>query len=70
MSLNPDGVVRDISTVDAIKAGLAADSRLSVDDFSERYSRIIAAHYERGGYILEPDESYQVAAQVWRYLRM
>lgn len=69
MSLNPAGIVRDLSTVDTLKTGLMIDSRLSVDDFSQKYGPILAAHYGRGGYAMEPEESYQVAAQVWRWLR-
>lgn len=71
MSDLPRSLFNDIANSNQMLARLLANSAaaLPIDEFADAYRQVIADHLERGGYPIDPEDSYQLAADIWGYLR-
>lgn len=69
--MEAEAVIRDITESNTQLARLLSDEagRLSVDVFATTYQRILADYLARGGLQIDPAESYQLAADLWAFLR-
>lgn len=70
VELSAEAIYRDLSHDIHTRSGLNLDvAQLSVDDFASRYGAAIRAQYAKDGYDLDPDECYELAARLWRWMQ-
>lgn len=69
--MNAEELISYLSTVNGMLARNLDNEahRLSVDAFADNYRQIISDTLARAGYVLDPEEAYQFAADIWGYLR-
>lgn len=65
------GIYKDLGRGNLrIRAALSFDAtQLGVDDFASRYGPAIRTHYSKSGYGLDHFEGYELASQLWCWLR-
>ena len=71
MTTNPAGVYQDLTHDNAeLRIAIQRDARqMSVDDFAEHYGIIIRGHYRARGYRLDREGAWQLACDLWGWLR-